>query len=267
MPSRPAWCHLPAAFAALLLGAAPGAALAHTSYLLPKVFSANTERMVMVESSFAEKFFHPEVPVDSSDYHVVLPDGSRGSFQTITPLKQLVILESALETEGTYRFTTGVRLGRVGKSALIGGTWRPVQGEIPKEATQVRTSQTETVADAYLSKKQPTRAPVDVAIGRLRIQPVTHPSQLYLDTPFTLTVLFDGKPMAGQQLVLDRGGADYEEAVTHREVTTDAAGKAVLRFERPGIYVLMTRHRAEAPAGSGTDERSYTTSLTFQVEE
>ncbi|MEE4453293.1 DUF4198 domain-containing protein [Novosphingobium resinovorum] len=256
-----------AAASATALGIAPGAALAHTSYLLPKVFAANTEKMVTIESAFAETFFRPEVPVDSSDYHVVLPDGSRGSFQSITPLKQLVILESPIEAEGTYRFTTGVRLGRVGKSALVGGEWRPVHGEAPKDAAQVRTSQTETVADVYVTKKQPTRAPVDVAIGRLRIQPVTHPSELYLDTPFALTVLFDGKPMAGQELVLDRGGADYEEAVDHRVVRTDAQGKAVLRFQRPGVYVLMTRHRADAPPGSGTDERSYTTSLTFQVEE
>lgn len=260
---------LPAGIAALLcaVSIAPGAALAHTSYLLPKVFAANTEKMVTVESAFAEKFFRPEVPVDSSDYHVVLPDGSRGSFQSITPLKQMVVLESALDAEGTYRFTTGVRLGRVGKSALVGGKWLPVHGEVPKDAAQVRTSQTETVADAYLSKKKPTRAPVDVAIGRLRIQPVTHPNELYLDTPFMFTVLFDGKPMATQVLELDRGGADYEEAVSHHQIRTDAHGKAVIKFDRPGIYVLMTRHRAEAPAGSGTDERSYTTSLTFQVEE
>ncbi|HUD31015.1 MAG TPA: DUF4198 domain-containing protein [Novosphingobium sp.] len=254
------------ALAALLAAAQSGGAFAHTSYLLPKMFSANTESMVTLESSFAEKFFHPEVPVDSKDYHVVLPDGSRGEFQTITPLKQLVILESALGPEGTYRFTTGVRLGRVGKSAFVGGLWRPVQGEAPAGA-QVRTSQTETVADVYVTKKKVTRAPVDVAIGRLRIQPVTHPSEVYLDTPFKLQVLFDGKPMAGQELVLDRGGADYEEAVTHSQATTDAQGNAVLRFERPGIYMLMTRHRAAAPEGAGTDERSYTTSLTFQVEE
>lgn len=244
----------------------PGIARAHTSYLLPKIFAANTEKMVTIESAFAETFFHPEVPVDAKDYHVILPDGSRGSFQSVTPLKQMVVLESALESEGTYRFTTGVRLGRVGRSALVDGKWQPVHGEPPKGA-QVRTSQTETVADVYVTKKQPTRASVDVAVGRLRIQPVTHPSELYLDTPFALKLLFDGKPMAGQELVLDRGGADYEEAVVHRTVTTDAAGGAVLRFDRPGTYVLMTRHRAAAPAGSGTDERSYTTSLTFQVEE
>lgn len=244
-----------------------GPALAHTSYLLPKVFNANTERMVTVESAFAEKFFQPALPVDSNDYHAILPDGSRGTGLTITPLKQIVVLESALETEGTYRFTTGVRHGRVGKSALVNGKWAPVHGEVPKDATQVRTSQTETVADVYVTKKQPTRPAVDAVVGRLRIQPVTHPSELYLGTPFEFSVVFDGKPMANQELVLDRGGADYEEAATHVAVKTDAQGKAVLKLERPGIYVLMTRHRADAPAGSTTDERSYTTSLTFQVEE
>jgi TonB family protein len=253
--------------AALVCIAMPGVGQAHTSYLLPKVFSANTEQMVTVESAFAEKFFRPEVPVDAKDYHVVLPDGSRGEFQSITPLKQLVILEAPLAQDGTYRFTTGVRLGRVGKSALIDGRWRPVHDQVPAGATKVRTSQTETVADVYVSKKKPTRAPVDASIGRLQIRPVTHPSELYLDTPFAVQVLFDGKPLQGQELVLDRGGADYEEALVHRQVTTDAKGGATFRFDRPGVYVLMTRHRAEAPAGSGTDERSYTTSLTFQVEE
>jgi uncharacterized GH25 family protein len=256
-----------ARLAAVLAATLPGAAFAHTSYLLPSFFTANTESMVTVQSAFAEKFFRPEVPVDSKDYHVVLPDGSRGDLQSVTPLKQVVILEGALPADGTYRFTTGVRLGRIGKSALIGGQWRPVRADVPAEATQVRTSQTETVADVYVSKKQPTRAPVDVAIGRLRIQPVTHPNALYVDAPFEVKVLFDDRPMTGQEMVLDRGGADFEEAIVHRDVKTDADGKLALRFDRPGTYVLMTRHRAAAPAGSGTDERSYTTSLTFQVEE
>ena len=48
---------------------------------------------------------------------------------------------------------------------------------------------------------------------------------------------------------------------------TDANGRLNLSFSEPGVYLLMTRHRATAPEGSDTDVRSYTTSLTFEVTE
>ena len=68
----------------------------------------------------------PEIAVLSEDYHVILPDGSREDFKTLTQLRQVVVLESDLDTEGTYRFTTGVRLGRKSKKALVDGEWQAV---------------------------------------------------------------------------------------------------------------------------------------------
>ncbi|EIZ81148.1 hypothetical protein WSK_0093 [Novosphingobium sp. Rr 2-17] len=259
----------PMARAAILALAACHAsqALAHTSYILPNFFVASTESYVTLQSAFAEELFHPEVAVDANDFHVILPDGSRGEFEAIGKHRQLVILESPLLQDGTYRFTTGVRRGRMSKSALIDGQWKPVQGDkAPAGATRFKTSQTETVADVYVTKKGPTRAPVDRQIGRLVIQPVTHPSEVALDSNLKLKVLFDGKPLDGQTVVLDRGGAEYGEAKVHREVKTSADGSLDLKFDKPGVYLLMTRHKADAPTGSETDERSYTTSLTFEVQ-
>lgn len=247
-------------------GASVSPAQAHTSYILPNVFSANTQDYVTLESSFTETFFQPEIPVDSDDFQVILPDGSRANFETVSKHRQVVILESPMKQEGTYRFTTGVRLGRVGKVALVGGEWKPVHGDVPAGATQIKTSQTETVADVYVTKKAPTRAAVDKQLGRLVIQAVTHPSDVYLDGGFTAKVLFDGKPLAGQTVSVDRGGSEYDAVKYHRDVTTSADGSLSLKFDTPGVYLIMTRHRADAPAGSTTDERSYTTSLTFEVQ-
>lgn len=258
-----------------VLGSAIGLALtamavtpaaAHTAYMLPNVFAANMEQQVTVQSAFAEEFFKPEIAVDADDFHVVQPDGSRAEFDNLARLKQMVVLESTIKDEGTYRFTTGVRLGRVGKMAEVNGEWVPVHDKVPGNATAVRTSQTETVSDVYVSKKAPTRAPVDQTIGRLVLQPVTHPSDIYLDSGFQLKVLFDGQPMPDQLLYVDRAGAEYEEPKFHREVRTGADGSLQLGFDRPGIYVLMTRHRADAPDGAETDLRSYTTALTFEVQ-
>ena len=238
-----------------LFAAIPAPVQAHTAYMLPSQFSANQENLVTIQSSFAEHFFRPEIAVDSDDWHVLLPDGTRAPFANVAKLRQLVVLESDLKQEGTYRFTSGVRRGRVGKMVLVDGKWQPLRGEAP-----------EPVSDVYVTKKGPTRAAVDAQIGRLVIHPVTQPSDVALDGKFDLAILFDGQPLPGLKLELDRGGADYDTASGHREVTTGPDGRVSLTFDKAGIYVIMARHRADAPAGSATDERSYTTTLTFEVQ-
>ena len=254
--------------AALAAMATAPAALAHTSYLLPNLFTTSDGTFVTLEASFSEDFFTPEIAVDSDEYHIVRPDGTRGDYQSVTPFRQMVVLESPLTESGTYRFTTGARLGRTSKLALVDGEWKPVFGpdaKVPENATDVRTSQTETVADVYVTKGAPTRPAVDTAIGRLALHPETHPNEIYLDEGFAFDVTFDGAPLADQTVTLYRGGGDYEAPKFHKEFKTDTEGHIDLSFDKPGIYLAMTRYRTDAPAGSATDERSYTTSLTFEV--
>lgn len=252
---------------ATTLAALPVAA--HTSYMLPSRFSANLETMVTVESAFAEDFFVPDVAVGDADFHVIRPDGTRAAFDAVHPHKQLVILETEIPDDGTYRFTTGVRLGRRSTLAMVDGKWININstgGVVPEGATATKATETETVADAYLTKKGPTRAPVDLQIGRLVFQPVTHPSDAFVDEPFKLQVLFDGKPLANHVINVDRGGARYDAAKFHQEIATDSEGRLNFSFDKAGVYILWTRHSAAAPAGTGVDERSYTTSLILEAD-
>lgn len=257
---------------ALLAGAVTaitaGTTQAHTSYMLPSVFNTSEGQMVTVQCSFAEDFFVPEVAVASDDYHVILPDGSRDAFDTKTDLRQLVLLENALDSEGTYRLTTGVRLGRKSKRALVDGEWIPVFGEDAEatlaNATDVKTAQTETVADVYVTKGAPTWESIS-PLGRLAFVPRTHPSEIFAGEAFALSVTFDGAPLANQTMSIYRAGGQYEEPKFGIQETTDAEGKLSMTFDEPGVYLIMTRHRAEAPEGADTDERGYTTSLTFEV--
>lgn len=258
-----------AAFGAVIAAGFLAPAQAHTSYMMPNIFTANLEEFVTVESSFAEDFFRPEIAVGDADFHVIKPDGSRAEFVTINSLKQVVVLESDMIEEGTYRFTTGVRRGQRSTLAMVDGEWTSLRasgGEVPENATATKTRQTETVADVYVSKKEPTRAPVDVKLGRLVVQPITHPSDAYLGEAFEFQVFFDGEPLAGQTVQIDRGSSRYDEEKYVEEVETDASGHVTLNLTDPGVYLLMTRKAAPSPAGADTDERSYTTSLTFEVQ-
>ena len=64
---------------------------------------------------------------------------------------------------------------------------------------------------------------------------------------------------------IKRQGGTYETPKYERHVEADDSGIVSLSFDKPGKYLLMTRHAVDAPEGAETDERSYTTSLTFEV--
>ena len=247
-----------------------GPAYAHVSYLLPTTFNTTEGSYVTLISSFTDNFPNAEIAVRSDDYHVIRPDGSRDEFDAINPFRQLVLLESELEEEGTYRFTTGLRLGRVSRYAEVDGELKPLfaeegEVEVPENATRVVTGQTATVADVYVSKGAPTWEAVEQTVGRLILKPDLHPNEIYFGDELTFDILFDGEPLAGQTMELTRQGGEYENPKFETLLETDDNGQLVLNLDEPGLYLLMTRHQAAAPEGAETDIHSYTTSITFEV--
>jgi hypothetical protein len=257
-----------AAIGLLSLAVALGApARADTSYLRPNWFTGSTEELVTVQSSFTESFSNPAVGVKSDAWTVIGPDGAKTTFKTKVELTQLTALEAETKTNGTYRLSTGERLGRIGPQVLIDGAWQPFAPgrELPPGA-QTRQSQTATVADVYITRGGPTKAPVEARIGSLELKPVTHPADIDVATGFAFRVLLNGKPVANQQVEVWREGGAYEDP-TYRKLLTSAADGAVkATFDKPGVYLIWTRMSGEAPAGAATPVRSYTTSVTIEVQ-
>ncbi|MEM6626803.1 MAG: DUF4198 domain-containing protein [Pseudomonadota bacterium] len=244
-----------------------GAAQAHTSYILPSYFNTTRGELVTLQSAFTEAFFAPEIAVNAADFHVLGPDGARDEIDDVSTHSQLVLMEEALDEDGTYRFTTGVRRGRISKRVLVEGEWRSIfsDAEIPADAAEIVTRQTETVAEAYVSKGAPNWAAAERTIGLLAFAPETHPSEVYMDEGFEMRVYFDGAPLADHEISLYRGGGHYESPKFKQSAKTDKEGRVSFDFDAAGVYLVMTRRRADAPPGAETDERSYTTSLTFEV--
>jgi len=261
--------HLKAACLATALFAG-NTASAHVSYLLPTTFNTSNGNYVTLVSSFSDKFPNAEIAVKSDDYHIIRPSGERDEYDAISSFRQMVLLESDLDEEGTYRFTTGLRLGRVGKYAEVDGKLQAIfveEGEpkIPENATRVVTGQTATVADVYVSKGAPTWTAVEQSVGPLVLKPDLHPNEIYFGDELTFDVQFDGQPLPHQTMELTRQGGEYEDPKFEQLIETDENGQLKLSFDKPGLYLLMTRHQADAPEGADTDIRSYTTSITFEV--
>jgi hypothetical protein len=246
-------------------------ALAHTSYLLPNYFSLTEGKMITLEGGFAEKFFSSDVALTSQDFHLYRPDGRRDSFDKIASFEQITILESDIAEPGTYLFTSGERLGRISTIAKVKGEWVSVnpddpKAQVPPDATETAKLQTATVTDVYVTKGKPTDTVLKLPPqGRLAITPITHPNAIFLDEGFELAVSWGGKPLANFETTLYRQGGGYDEKSFEQIHKTDAKGRLKLKFDQPGVYLIMARHRGDAPKGAATPYRSYTTSLTFEV--
>ncbi len=247
---------------ASFLVATAGAAYAVTSYVLPADFAPDNGR-VSIEASYASSFFTPQIAL-SSDFTLTQPDGTAGVFDQTEITGASTHLGASLTQRGTYRISSGERLGAVSTLVGVDGQWRPLaQGETAPEGAQTTTLQTVTVADAYVTRATPTRDAVDAQNSHLAIRPVTHPNQILVSQGFQVQLLFEGQPFPNMPIVFYADG-DADTNIEHYFVT-DANGNATITFDRPGRYVIAARHRAAAPAGSPSAVRSYTTTLTFEA--
>ncbi len=241
-------------------------ALAHVSFLLPNVFQLDESEEITVQAGFSETFSRPEVALRSHAFTIVTPAGSQQVFDAIETVGTLTVLAGKLTEEGTYRLSSGERIGRKGVQVKIGEDWRPLEPGSPvADGVETRESQTATVADVYVTRGAPTDQVLSTAIGRLALQPVTHPNKISTAEGFRFRVLFDGAPLSGQQVQIQRENGQYETPAYSALVTTDAEGYATFAMERAGAYLMMTRMSADAPAGSETRIRSYTTSLVIEA--
>jgi hypothetical protein len=256
-------------FVALALASA---AAADTAYIEPSTFSPSLDQTITIETSFNDYCCVPKYPVQSDAFAIIQPDGESVAPDRIERFANATILEQKITDPGTTRITTGERLGRKGgEYVLLGGRYFLVNSDdaepihVPA-GTPVLTSQTATVSDAYVTIGAPTWESVQRPIGRLVIAPTQHPSTLRQGGTFSVSLLFDGAPLAGQTLVLTRSGQKDrpgDEGVSYR---SDSEGQVEIPLENLGTHLLMTRMQAPSPAGAETDIRSYTTSLTFTVE-
>jgi uncharacterized GH25 family protein len=76
-----------------------------------------------------------------------------------------------------------------------------------------------------------------------------------------LRLLYHGKPLDGALLVaIPKGAADAKVSAR-----SDRRGRAALRLDRPGPWLVKAVHMVPAPAGSGAEWESLWASITFEL--
>ena len=95
----------------------------------------------------------------------------------------------------------------------------------------------------------------------LEIVAETDLGQIASGAPFTVRLLYLGKPLAGALVkALPQGSVGAES-----KVRSDAAGRATLTLGKPGVWLINAVHMVDAPAGSGARWESLWSSLTFEA--
>lgn len=250
----------------LLALASSSAGQAHMPYILPTLFDVGKGDHITVQSAFAEDAFLPEVAMRDAPFHLVAPDGKDLPIGPVTHLRDLSIFEAAIPAEGTYRVTSGQRAGRKGRMFKVGNDWKMAgeSGGAPAGVEQVEV-QSMTLAEAYVTRGQPSQGALKPLGRGLEIQAITHPNTIVAGSAASFALLFDGRPLAQAEVTLFRGAGLYDGRKVVVQVRSGADGRFSLTPEDAGAYLILVRHRGAAPAGSETPYRSYTYTLTFDA--
>lgn len=243
-----------------------GSVQAHMPYLLPSMFDVGKRGHVLVQASFSDNLFVPDIAMQDAPFHLVGPDGRDGPVGTVSYLRDASVFEADLKAEGTYRLTSGQRFGRKGRMYRLDGEWRMLgHGQAAPAGAELVEVQSATLAEAYVTRGAPSDAALQPRGVALEIQALTHPNGAGRDGEMSFRVLFDGQPLAGASVTVLRGAGSYDGRKVGAQVKSGADGGFTYRPTEAGVFLVMVRHRAPAPAGAETPYRSYTYTLVFDV--
>lgn len=242
---------------------------AHTPFLLPSSFEPQPNGYVSVDAGFTEKFFLSDVGFGATAFSITTPSGHVTPMGDIHPFKTRTVAEQKLPGEtGTYRLSTGPRLGAVFRSWERNGKVehaRDASPPMPVDAKLLTHYQSLSISEAYVTAGKPSLGALKPYDKGLEIVPITHPSDLFTGEPFQFSVQFNGKPLSKQKVDIFRSPMDLASQHSVHSLTTDALGRIAYTPEQPGIYLALVRLRADAPAGAAAPQYGYNYTLTFRV--
>jgi uncharacterized GH25 family protein len=118
-------------------------------------------------------------------------------------------------------------------------------------------------AKSYLDVGGVGGAGYDRVLGlTLELVPEKDPTAVASGAELPVRLLYLGKPLAGALVA----AFTRDRPDTRITARTDATGRARLRLDRPGVWLVKAVHMIPAPAAAGADWESFWASLTFETQ-
>ena len=238
----------PALTLALALAAAlPITASAHKAWLLPsQTVIAGDAPWITVDAAVSnDLFYFNHVPLRLDNVAVIAPDGSKVETQNGATGKYRSVFDVQLQQEGTYRIgvTNHYLIARYddnGKPRRWRGTAETFASEVPKDARDLTVGESVSRVQTFVTKGSPSDTVLKPEGVGLELVPVTHPNDLFAGEEATFRFQVDGKPAAGLEIEIVRGGTRYRNAQDEIKATTDANGEFKVTWPDAGMYWLET---------------------------
>lgn len=267
--------HLLIAAAATAI-ALPASVQAHRQWMLPSITSVSGEGddvWVTVDAAVSNDLFYFEHQPVRADVSVLLPDGTVGEVKNKANGRYRQTFDVQIQQRGTYKIfyaTDGVmgsyKLNGEEKRLPRGTTTATLAQAIPAGATDVRTSESSSRNEIFVTAGEPTSTVFKPTGKGIELVPVTHPNDLIMGEDATFQFLLDGSPAAGLNVTVIPGGIRYRDQLRQQDLKTAADGKVTIKWTDPGMtWINVTTPRAEreegAPPAPGGRRASYVTTL------
>ena len=241
----------------------PLSAIAHKQWLVPSAtVVAGTDPWITIDAAVSNQLYYPDhVAMRLDNIVVTAPDGSVSKPQNPATGKYRSVFDVQLAQQGTYRIANlsggvsarwdtpeslaAAKAAKDGKApadgAARGGFLRNATPEdlatkIPKNALNVQVSEGIGRVETFVTHGAPSAI---AATGKgLELAPVTHPNDLFAGEEASFKLLVDGKPAAGVEIEIIRGGTRYRNAQDEIKVATAADGSFKVTWPEAGMYWL-----------------------------
>ena len=232
---------------AAVLSLLPLSAFAHKAWLLPsQTVIAGDKPVITVDAAVSnDLFYFNHVPLQTAGLVITAPDGSKVEAQNLATGKYRTVFDVAVEQQGTYRIAV-VNSGLTAswKEGDQPKRWRGTAArfasEVPKDAKELQVMQAVGRIETFVTHGSPNDTALKTGGEGIELVPVTHPNDLFAGEEASFKLVLDGKPAAGLEIEIVRGGTRYRNAQDEIKVKTDAAGMFKVTWPEAGMYWLET---------------------------
>ena len=227
---------------------------AHDIYIWPSFFTVNTDKttQVTIDITATHTLYRPDFAMPSTGVKVYGVDGKQirrvGAFFQGARRSSFDLI---VEDQGTYalvyergpsyysRYTVGKR----DTEKRLRAKKSEAQAQMPESGKNLETAKYFTVAMSYLTNKAPTDTVLQPKNKGFELVPVTHPADYVTDEDIEMKLLFDGEPVSGLDLTVEKEGPQYQEEPLVLELKSNQEGLIGFSLEEGGRFMLKVNHK------------------------
>ena len=274
---------------------APLSASAHKQWLIPSQAVVNgNDVWVTFDGAVSNQLFFPDhVPMRLDNVTAIGPDGRPVELKNAATGKYRSTFDLQLQQTGTYRISNvnaglsarwdtpeslAAKAKAEGKPAsgpgappetrggfLRNATPDELASKVPADAKNLQVTEGASRVETFVTNGAPNETALAPTGKGIELAPVTHPNDLFAGEEATFRVLVDGKPAAGLEFEIVRGGTRYRNAQDDLKATTDAGGLLKVTWPEPGMYWLETSVEDDKTAVAQATQRRLVYVATLEV--